>query len=84
MWRSRHNRYIAENQRTRLAHLANCVDWPQKAFPGAGSPGGMIVQRDDGMWSIGWHDEAVGPFPSYMFAAAIAAKELQRSMGVLQ
>ena len=28
----------------------------------------LVVQRDDGMWSIGWHDEAPGPFPSIAFA----------------
>jgi len=33
-----------------------------------------IVQRDDGMWSIGWHDDAHGPFESRAFAEAVAAR----------
>ena len=28
-----------------------------------------IVQRDDGQWSIGWHDDAPGPFASRADAA---------------
>jgi hypothetical protein len=24
----------------------------------------IVVQRDDGMWSLGWHDDAVGPKPT--------------------
>jgi hypothetical protein len=31
-----------------------------------------IHQRDDGMWSIGWHDDAAGPFESRPFAMAVA------------
>jgi hypothetical protein len=34
----------------------------------------IIVQRDDGMWSIGWHDDAAGPFESRTFAEAVAAR----------
>jgi len=34
-----------------------------------------IFQRDDGMWSIGWHDDAPGPFETRKFAAAVAARE---------
>jgi hypothetical protein len=33
-----------------------------------------IVQRDDGMWSISWHDDAPGPFESLRFAQAVAAR----------
>jgi hypothetical protein len=33
----------------------------------------LIVQRDDGMWSIGWHDDAAGPFESRRFAESVAA-----------
>jgi hypothetical protein len=33
-----------------------------------------IVQRDDGKWSIGWHDDAPGPFESRQFAQAVAAR----------
>jgi hypothetical protein len=33
-----------------------------------------IVQRDDGMWSIGWHDDAPGPFESRRFAEAVGAR----------
>jgi len=31
----------------------------------------LIVERDDGMWSIGWHDDAPGPFPTRNFAHAV-------------
>jgi hypothetical protein len=34
----------------------------------------LVIQRDDGMLSIGWHDGAAGPFESRQFAAAVAAK----------
>jgi len=30
-----------------------------------------VVQREDGLWSIGWHDDADGPFPSRRFAEAV-------------
>jgi hypothetical protein len=36
-----------------------------------------IVQRDDGLWSIGWHDGAAGPFESRRFALAVAARTPQ-------
>jgi hypothetical protein len=29
-----------------------------------GSPANPVVQRDDGLWSIGWHDGAAGPPPA--------------------
>ena len=32
------------------------------------------MQRDDGMFALGWHDDAAGPFASREFAAAVAAK----------
>jgi len=32
----------------------------------------LIVERDDGLWSIGWHDEADGPFESRRFAESVA------------
>ncbi len=32
------------------------------------------MQRDDGMFALGWHDGADGPFESRMFAEAVAAK----------
>src|SRR5438270_295961 len=32
-----------------------------------------VVQRDDGKWSIGWDDEADGPFESRAFALRIAS-----------
>ncbi len=32
----------------------------------------LIVQRDDGKWSIGWHEDAPGPFNSRADAARIA------------
>jgi hypothetical protein len=31
-----------------------------------------IVQRDDGKWSIGWQDDAPGPFESRRFAEAVS------------
>jgi hypothetical protein len=33
-----------------------------------------VFERDDGMWSIGWHDDADGPFQSRRFAGAVAAR----------
>jgi hypothetical protein len=33
-----------------------------------------IVQRDDGLWSLGWHDDAPGPFESRRFAEQVAAQ----------
>jgi hypothetical protein len=33
-----------------------------------------VVERDDGMWSLGWHDDTPGPFPTRRFAEAIAAQ----------
>jgi hypothetical protein len=33
-----------------------------------------IVQRDDGMRSIGWHDDAAGPFESRRFAESVAVR----------
>jgi hypothetical protein len=33
-----------------------------------------VVQRDDGEFAIGWHDEAAGPFPSRRFAESVAAR----------
>ena len=32
-----------------------------------------VVQRDDGMFAIGWHDDAAGPFESRTLALAVAA-----------
>jgi hypothetical protein len=32
-----------------------------------------IVQRDDGLWAIGWSDDAPGPFDSRADAARIAS-----------
>jgi hypothetical protein len=31
----------------------------------------LVVERDDGFWSIGWHDDAPGPFESRAFAEAV-------------
>ena len=31
----------------------------------------LIVQRDDGLWAIGWYDDAPGPFESRRFAEAV-------------
>jgi hypothetical protein len=38
----------------------------------------LIVERDDGRWSIGWHDDAPGPFESRAHAAAAAAQQAHR------
>jgi hypothetical protein len=43
-----------------------------------GSPANPVVQRDDGLWSIGWHDGAAGPFASRRHPGAAAAA---RQMG---
>jgi hypothetical protein len=32
----------------------------------------LVVQRDDGFWSIGWHDDGAGPFPTRLFAESVA------------
>jgi hypothetical protein len=31
-----------------------------------------VVQRDDGTFAIGWHDDAPGPFETREFAEAVA------------
>jgi hypothetical protein len=41
----------------------------------------IVVERDDGLWSIGWHDDAPGPFPSRRFAEQV---QLQSHRRVLQ
>jgi len=40
---------------------------PPPDLPSIPSPP-LIVERDDGLWSVGWHDDAAGPFPSRKFA----------------
>ena len=35
-----------------------------------------VCQHDDGLWSIGWHDDALGPFESRTFAQAVASNEV--------
>jgi hypothetical protein len=37
----------------------------------------VIVQRDDGLFQIGWGDEAAGPRESRAFAEAVAARGVQ-------
>jgi hypothetical protein len=39
------------------------------------SPSLMPVQREDGMYQLGWHDDAAGPFPTRNFAIAVIGKE---------
>lgn len=34
-----------------------------------------IVERDDGRYALGWHDDAPGPFASRQHAEAVLAKE---------
>jgi hypothetical protein len=41
----------------------------QGVFPALSN---LIVQREDGSWSIGGHDDAAEPFPTRHFAEAIA------------
>jgi hypothetical protein len=74
-WRSQQNRHGDPNQPLVLAHPPNGGHWPEYAFPGIGSPDTPVVQRSDGMWSIGWHDDAPGPFESREFAEAVARGE---------
>ena len=33
-----------------------------------------IIQRDDGLFQIGWDDDAAGPFASRRHAKSVAAK----------
>ena len=37
-----------------------------------GGNGPPVVQRDDGLWSIGFHDDAPGPFDSRADAVRVA------------
>jgi hypothetical protein len=34
----------------------------------------IVVQRDDGLWSIGLGDDCFGPFETPQFAMAVAAR----------
>jgi hypothetical protein len=40
----------------------------------------FVVERDDGFWSIGWHDDAPGPFETLPFALAVAADRARRAI----
>jgi hypothetical protein len=33
-----------------------------------------IIERDDGMFALGWNDGTAGPFESRTFAEAVAAR----------
>ena len=33
-----------------------------------------VFERGDGLFALGWHDDAPGPFATRQFAAAVAAK----------
>jgi hypothetical protein len=68
------------NQCTALAHLSKSSHWPEKAFPDVGSPASLIVERDDGMFQIGWHEYAAGPFQTRDFAQAVAIGEGQHAL----
>jgi hypothetical protein len=47
----------------------------QGVSPAAPKPSlGTVIERDDGLFAIGWGDDAPGPFESRQFAAAVAAK----------
>jgi hypothetical protein len=39
----------------------------------------LAVQRDDGLWAIGWHDDAAGPFESRLFAESVAIREVRHA-----
>jgi hypothetical protein len=73
-WRSQQNEHPTANQLDAMAHLPNRSDWAKYTFPGIGSPDEQVVQRDDGLWSIGWADGAAGPFETRGFAEAVAAQ----------
>jgi hypothetical protein len=32
----------------------------------------LVVEREDGLFQIGWHDDAAGPFESRAFAESVA------------
>jgi hypothetical protein len=49
------------------------IDTPLTQRSSRGVPP-LVVQRDDGMWSIGWHDDADGPFPTRNFAEAVGLR----------
>ena len=51
---------------------------PAEQIPKPACPIEPVVQRDDGFSSIGWHDDAAGPFETRTFAAAVAAKQERR------
>jgi hypothetical protein len=57
-----------------LAHLPKGGNWAEYTFPGIGSPDLPIVERDDGKFSIGFQDDAPGPFESRPFAESVAAR----------
>jgi hypothetical protein len=57
-----------------------CLPRPRKpiAEPPPVVPTPEIVQREaDGLYQIGFHDDAAGPFESRVFAAAVAARSTQ-------
>ena len=54
----------------RLIRCATPADTPFVMSPP------LVIQRDDGRWSIGWHDDAPGPFESRQHAADVARKEV--------
>jgi hypothetical protein len=39
----------------------------------------LVVEREDGMFQLGWHDDAPGPFESRTFAEQVAAVRLRRT-----
>ncbi|SDS18925.1 hypothetical protein SAMN05444158_1285 [Bradyrhizobium canariense] len=54
--------------------MSECNYWP--ASPAW--PDRFVVERDDGLWSIGWTDDAGGPFETH-FRSAPSADDLSRS-----
>jgi hypothetical protein len=40
----------------------------------------LIIERDDGRYQIGLHDDAPGPFPSRRFAEAVAIREARHAI----
>jgi hypothetical protein len=49
---------------------------PERAVAVSAEPAD-IVQRDDGMFALGWHDDADGPFPSRNFAEAVRLRRMR-------
>jgi hypothetical protein len=63
-----------QKQCAALAHRLKNGDRRERRFLGAGSPA-LVVERDDGMFQVGLHEDAAGPFQTRDFAQAIVDGE---------